>query len=172
MIILYIGDGKGKTTAAMGAVARACGYAWPIYVAQFMKSEEWPSGERAFFTKQVNITFETLGEGFYQIQDDRKDPAVHQNAARVAYQRAADALHSGDYRLIVFDEILTALDDELLTEDDILALMRARPHATTLIMTGHRDHPRITASADLVTDMRKVKHPFDDGHLAVKGIDF
>ncbi len=216
MTIVYWGDGKGKTTAAMGVAVRALGNGWNVYIAQFMKSEEWPSGERDFFqlgwgtsfpppnsppppqkpldsfvaserakpygplapsssslaTNGGCVVFETLGQGFVGIMGDKKPREMHLRAATEAYDTVHSVLVAGQHQLIVLDEILSALDEDLLTEDQILALMRDRPEQITLVMTGHKAYDRILAVADLVTEMKKIKHPFDGGSIAMKGIDY
>jgi cob(I)alamin adenosyltransferase len=118
------------------------------------------------------VTFDTLGQGFVGIMGDKKPRETHLHAAGEAYDKVHAVLVAGQHRLVVLDEILSALDEELLTEDQILALMRDRPEDVTLVMTGHKAYDRILDSADLVTEMKKIKHPFDGGYIAMKGIDY
>ena len=178
---MYVGDGKGKTTAAMGAAARALGHGWSVFVLQFMKEEKWPSGERDFFRNitplllgegKGEVTIETAGEGFVGIMGDQKERETHKAAAQAGYKKALATLVSKKYQLVILDEILSAVDEGLLTEREILDLITKKPEDVTLVMTGHKSYPAIFAKADLVTEMKKIKHPFDSGYIAKKGIDF
>jgi cob(I)alamin adenosyltransferase len=168
----YIGYGKGKTTAAIGVAVRARGYGWPVLFLQFMKSEDWASGERAAL-KKLGVTVKVMGAGFYKIMGDRQPAQVHRRAAARAMKTAAAALKSGKYRLVILDELGTAVDEGLLAAAAVEAkLFKRHPAAVNVIWTGHRRIPRLLKHADLVTDMRVVKHPYNRGILARQGIDY
>lgn len=190
--IIYVGDGKGKTTAAVGMAVRALGHGWRVFILQFMKEEAWPSGERDLLRKisplLVNsplsseervgvrfngeVTIETAGAGFVGIMGDKKERETHRAAAEAGYNKALETLTAATFDLIILDEILSAVDEHLITEDQILDLIAKKPEDTTLVMTGHKSYPRIFEKADLVTEMKKLKHPFDAGYIAKKGIDY
>lgn len=191
--IIYVGDGKGKTTAAIGMAVRALGHGWRVFVLQFMKEEAWPSGERDFFRSlsspippllvgegrgevpvrsEGEVTIATVGAGFVGIMGDKKQRATHQQAAEAGYKKTVDILTSKQYDLIILDEILSAVDEGLLTEELILELILKKPEDTTLVMTGHKQYPKIFEKADLVTEMKKLKHPFDAGYIAKRGVDY
>lgn len=183
LLMLYVGRGKGKTTAAMGLAARAAGSGLRVFIVQFIKGE-WPCGEREFFgafraarkrertTKLGTIEFVTSGKGFIKILGDRKPFAVHQAAARQALAAARQALRSGKYDLVIMDEAISAVETKVLAVKDLLDIARRKPPLVHLLMTGH-DAPRsLVAKADLVTEMKLVKHPYYKGVLAQRGIDF
>lgn len=187
LTIVYYGDGKGKTTAALGAVLRAVGQGWRCAVIQFIKGS-WPSSERVAIPKYLKplVTIEAGGKGFVGILDDRLPKAVHERQARALYRdalrrfrmwrraRATGARRgrSTRPRLVVLDEILDALEFGFITQAELLKLMKAKPEQMHLILTGHKKYPRILAAADLVTRMTKEKHPYDQGFLAVRGLDY
>lgn len=172
----YLGDGKGKTTAAVGTAVRATGYGWRVAFLQFMKEERWPSGERAPMRK-LGIDVRILGQGFYKIMNDRKPATMHRSAAIKALSAARQVLLSGKYQLVIFDELGTAIDEKLLTRRQVEPLLKARQtskraNVTNLIITGHRSIPWLEKYCDLVTEMKKVKHPYDRGIIASRGIDY
>ncbi|MBI4262066.1 cob(I)yrinic acid a,c-diamide adenosyltransferase [Candidatus Uhrbacteria bacterium] len=193
LTIIYVGDGKGKTTAAVGMIVRALGHGWRVAFLQFMKEEKWPSGERDFLRSlskktsplllgegegevqvrsQGEVLVEVVGQGFVGIMGDKKERDIHRAAAEAGYKKTLDLLTSKQYDLVVLDEILSAVDEGLLTEDQILVLIAYKPEDTTLVMTGHKHYSKIFEKADLVTEMKKLKHPFDSGYIAKKGVDF
>lgn len=171
LTILYVGDGKGKTTAAVGVAVRAVGAGLRVVFLQFMKTEKWQSYERRALTR-LGVTVRVLGMGFVGIIDDMLTLKEHKEGAAKALATTLRSVRSGDYDLVVADEAVSAVDEGLLTVDDIRRLIAAKPTAVTLVLTGHSRYPRLEAACDLVTDMRKVKHPFDKGLLAQRGIDF
>lgn len=185
LIIVYYGDGKGKTTAALGAVLRAVGQGWRCAVIQFIKGS-WPSSERVAIPQYLRdlVTIEAGGKGFVGIVDDRLPRAEHRKQARALFREVKQRftiwrrawrkaeLQPRPPHLVVLDEVLDAVEFGFLTEDEIVRLIRVRPSQTHLILTGHRKFPKILAAADLVTYMKKEKHPFDKGYLAVRGLDF
>lgn len=176
LVHAYIGNGKGKTTAAVGTAVRAAGYGWKILFLQFMKEAKWPSGERSSLRK-LGVDVYVMGEGFYKILNDQKPEAVHQAAAEKALALSYERLLSGDYQLVILDELGSAVEEGLLARkpvENVLKMHRQKSLAkdTHLIWTGHKKIPWMLKYADLVTEMKKMKHPYDKGIIATKGLDF
>lgn len=168
LILVYTGNGKGKSSSAFGVIARALGWGKSVGVVQFIKGK-WLSGERQFFSKLGNVEWFSMGEGFtWDTQDRARDIA----AAEAAFEKASQMMTSGEYDLIVLDEINIALRYDYLTIDAVLAGLKARAERTSVILTG-RDAPTdLCDYADLVSEMREVKHPFKAGIKAQRGIDY
>lgn len=171
LLVYYYGDGKGKTTAALGACLRAAGHGMKCLILQAIK-DSWPSGERKSIPRylQNNIDIEALGAGFVGIIDDNKSKSVHKTAARKAIRAARRAIASKKYKLIVLDEFgdlppLGLVDIGMLTN----TVSKSNCH---IIITGHKPLKAISNIADIVTEMKKVKHHFDSGIIATKGLDF
>lgn len=171
LVIVYIGNGKGKTTSAVGVAVRARGWGKRVFFLQFVKEERWPSGERAML-KKLGVDVWVLGKGFVKILNDTKPFIVHKRAAQEALQAAMRAVRSSAYDVVILDEAISAIESDLLRQSDLVKLSKAKRPSLHLVLTGHTNYPRITKLADLVTDMRKLKHPYDEGRLAEKGIDF
>jgi cob(I)alamin adenosyltransferase len=167
-LIVYTGDGKGKTTAALGLVFRALGRGLPVAVVQFIKGR-CETGERLFAATLPQLTFLSMGEGFTWEGDD---PEVHARAARAAWERGREILAAGAHRIVVLDEITHALRHGFVSLAEVLAALDARPAGVTAVVTGRGAPQEIVAAADLVTEMRSVKHPFDKGARALSGVDF
>lgn len=166
---VYTGDGKGKTTAAMGLAFRAAGRGLRTFVAQFLKGR--PTGEIEAAKKLAPlVVIEQFGrEGFLTA---KAGPAAEDVAlARAGLDRAREALLSGAYDIVVLDEVNTAVHLKVLTEADILELIDRRPAAVELVLTGRRAPASFVERADLVTEMRAVKHYFDRGVPAREGIE-
>lgn len=177
LTIVYTGNGKGKTSAALGAVLRALGHGWRVLVIQFFKGD-WPIvfGE-VELAKRLGPQLEVLqlGRGFVNAMGDRKPFEEHLAAAREALATAEAKIRSGAYDLIVLDEIVYAIDYagvQLVSLDEVLALIDAKPASLHLILTG-RDAPQaLIDRADLVTRMDEVKHPWQSKIPAQAGIDW
>lgn len=172
----YIGDGKGKTTAAIGTVVRAAGYGWKVCVIQFMKSLQWPSGERQSLQK-LGIEVMVLGEGWYKILNDHKSEEVHQGSALKALGILRDKVFSGDYQLVVADELGSAVEEKVLERAPVENFLKDRGRdkiakQVHVIWTGHEKINWMLKYADLVTDMKMIKHPYYQGIIATKGIDY
>lgn len=172
----YIGSGKGKTSAAVGTAFRAAGYGWKIVFIQFMKEAKWPSGERTSLRK-LGIEVFVMGEGFYKILNDNKSDDQHKNAATKALELGRQKLLSGQYQLVVLDELGTAVEEGLLEKKPVEQMLKEHAKDKTarnvhLIWTGHKKIDWMLKYADLITDMKKVKHPFDKGIIATKGLDY
>ena len=174
--VAYIGDGKGKTTAAVGVATRAIGYGWKTLFFQFYKSPLWPSGERDALRK-LGATVEVHGEGFVGILGDRKPLRQHQVAATKALDRAWARISSGAYQLVVLDEVISCLEQKLFPVSALVQFLeKCRRHAKAknvhLVLTGHQGFPAVLKRCDVVSEMRMVKHPYYKGFIAVKGIDY
>jgi len=176
MTLAFIGDGKGKTSAAVGTATRARGYSWPVLFFQFFKSPDWPSGERTALGK-LGIDIEIRGKGFVGILGDQKPRSEHKEAALRALAIAEKRITSGKWRLVVLDEIISCVEEKLFSSDIVAAfLRRVRKHPkgrkVHLVLTGHRKYPKIISQCDTVTEMKMVKHVYYKGYIAHKGIDF
>ncbi|WP_437577784.1 cob(I)yrinic acid a,c-diamide adenosyltransferase [Sorangium sp. So ce887] len=168
LVIVYTGHGKGKTTAALGMVFRALGRGMRVAVVQFIKGK-WKTGERLFAETLPGLTFLVMGRGFTWESDDlSRDKA----AARAAFQEAAALIAGGEQDIVVLDEITYALHYGFIAEDELLAALRGRPAHVHVVITGRNAPDALVALADLVTEMRSVKHPFEQGAKAQIGVDF
>ena len=169
LVLVYTGDGKGKSSSAFGVIVRALGWGQRVGVVQFIKGK-WKTGERQFFSRfEDRIDWRTMGEGFtWDTQDLDRDTAV----AQAAFDKGRAMLESGDYDLMVLDEINIALRYGYLSEAAVKEGLKARSARTSVILTGRDAKPGLCEYADLVSEMRAVKHPFEAGIKAVRGIDF
>ncbi len=178
VVVVYTGEGKGKTSAGLGLLTRALGNRWNVAFIQFIKY--WGVGEHAFI-RDITPLFEDQlyfykgGKGFYNAGDlsqQHVSSAQHKAAAQVTYKRALACATSGKYQLVICDEINNAVHDGLLSKKQLKELIVKRAPGTSLCLTG-RDFPdSLLEMADIATNMTKVKHHFDDKFLANKGIDF
>lgn len=171
---IFWGDGKGKTTAALGTALRACGNGYRVHLVQFMKNgasslEQQLPGEIKALETFSTFTYKRFGTGGWII----KQPT---EAQIVACKEALDYVRecfTQAYDIIIADEILYAIQLGLLTEDDIIALIDAKPEGKELILTGsHKPYQRIFEKAQLVTEIKKQKHPYDAGFIARKGLEY
>ncbi|MEM7509220.1 MAG: cob(I)yrinic acid a,c-diamide adenosyltransferase [Pseudomonadota bacterium] len=168
LILVHTGDGKGKSSSAFGVIIRALGWGHKVGVVQFIKGK-WITGERQFFDKLGGVEWHTMGEGFtWDTQDRDRDIA----AAEAAFAKAQEMMASGDYDLIVLDEINIAMRYDYLSASDVIAGLDARSTRTSVVLTGRDAKPELCDYADLVSEMREVKHPFKAGIKAQRGIDF
>ena len=169
LIEVYTGDGKGKTTAALGLALRAAGHGLRVYIVQFMKG--WPGyGELAALQHQPNITLMQFGRPDF-VDRDKPDPE-DVSMAQEAWQHALDILSSGQYDVIILDEINVALEWNLIKLDDVVSLLENKPDEVELILTGRYADPEVIARADLATEMREIKHPYQKGIVSRKGIEY
>lgn len=172
LVIVYTGKGKGKTTAALGMALRAIGHNYKICMIQFIKGS-WHYGEMSS-SKRLEPEFEltAIGKGFVGILDDKTPKEVHQKIAKEAIEIAKEKILSEKYNIIILDEINYAVNLGLVELADVLDLIKNRPQGTTLVLTGNHVRQEIIDAADLVTEMKEIKHPFQRGIRAKKGIDF
>lgn len=172
LLLYYYGDGKGKTTAAVGLAVRARGAGKRVAFLQFLKSEKWPSFERQAL-KKLGVTVKVLGSGFVGIIDDKHPLSWHKRQARTALAETKRLLRSKRYDVVVADELVSAVEEGVLKVSDVLSVVRLKPADTHLVLTGHSRYASIERVSDLVTSMRSIKHPFKtEGMLAQKGIDW
>jgi len=172
LIVVYTGDGKGKTTAALGMAVRATGYDWKICVLQFIKGT-WKYGELEGIKKLApNVELETMGAGFVGIIDDDKPFEEHRAVAKKALETVRQRISSDRYDLIILDELNVAVSLGLVTQEEVEGILDMKPEALNLVITGRGAKPWLIERADLVTEMKEIKHPFRKGILAQKGIDF
>ena len=169
LVLVHTGDGKGKSSSAFGVIARALGWGWKVAVVQFIKGD-WKTGERQFFGRfPEQVVWRTMGEGFtWDTQDRARDSEV----AAGALAAARGMLSSGDFDLVVLDEVNVVMSYDYLETEAVLEALRARASRTSVILTGRGARPEIMEYADLVTEMREVKHPFTAGIKAQRGIDY
>ena len=168
LVLVHTGKGKGKSSSAFGVVIRALGWKQTVGVVQFIKGK-WITGERRFFEETGNVTWYSMGEGFtWDTQDKARDIA----AATAAFDKAREMMQSGDYDLVVLDEINIALRYEYLSVDTVLEALKARSDRTSVILTGRDAKPEICDYADTVTEMGETKHAFQGGFKAQRGVDF
>ena len=177
LCIIYTGNGKGKTSAALGAAFRALGHGWKVLMIQFFKGD-WPVvfGE-VEMGKRLSPQFEVLqlGKGFVKYMGDQKPFEEHLAAAQEALRVAKERIVSDAYDLIILDEIIYAIDYagvQLLSVDDVLSLMVAKPPRLHLILTGRNAPQALVDRADVVTQMHEVKHPWQQKIPAQVGIDY
>lgn len=172
LVLVYTGDGKGKTTAAIGLAVRAFGRGKRVAFLQFIKSPDRTYGEKVVL-ERLGIEMHQWGAGFTWT----KTPEVHREALARAWTQAKAKIQSGGYDLIVLDEINNALAidrfpvDDVLPLDDVLETIRTRPQGLHLVLTGRSAAPEVIAAADLVTVMEPVKHYYNEGVPAVAGIE-
>jgi cob(I)alamin adenosyltransferase len=172
LLVVYTGNGKGKTTAAMGMCVRAVGYDWNVCLIQFVKGS-WKYGElKGIKRLEPNVDLHVIGEGFVGIVDDTKDIEEHRQAAKNGIKLALEKISSGKYPLVILDELNVALDLGLVRDEDVRELLQARGEKQHLVITGRNAADWLIDEADLVTEMVEVKHPYQKGILAQKGIDW
>lgn len=172
LVIVYTGKGKGKTTAALGMALRAIGHNYKICMIQFIKGS-WHYGEMSS-SKKLEPEFEltAVGKGFVGILDDKTPKEIHQKIAKEAIEIAKEKIISEKYNIIILDEINYAVNLGLVELADVLDLIKNKPQGITLVLTGNHVKQEIVDAADLVTEMKEIKHPFQRGIRAKKGIDF
>ncbi len=172
LVIVYTGKGKGKTTAALGIVLRALGHGFKVAMIQFIKGS-WYYGELTS-SSRLKPDFELVaaGKGFVGIIDDNKPIEDHVRAAKEALQISKEKISSGKYDVVILDEINYAVNLKLISAEDVLELIKSKPEKTTLVLTGNHASDKVIEAADLVTEMKEIKHPYQRGRKAKKGIDF
>lgn len=172
LVIVYTGNGKGKTTAALGMALRAVGYNHKICIIQFIKGS-WPYGEMESVKRlQPEIELVIVGKGFVGIIDDKSPREDHKKIAQEAIQISKEKIQSGNYNIVILDEVNYAINLDLIDVNDVLNLIKLKPDSLNLVLTGNHAKEEIIDIADLVTEMKEIKHPFKSGIKAKKGIDF
>jgi cob(I)alamin adenosyltransferase len=169
LVEIFTGEGKGKTSAALGAIIRALGHGLRVYIVFFMKGD-FPYGEQKILCQLPNCTVERFG--FQEFVDPANVKPEEKEETRKALAAARKAMLSRKYDVVILDEVNVAVAWKLIDVDDVIKLIDAKPGKVELILTGRYADPKLIELADLVTDMVKVKHPFDKGILSRKGIEY
>ena len=169
LLMVHTGDGKGKSTAAFGLIVRALGWGQKVGVVQFIKGK-WITGERQFFRRfGEEVRFHVMGEGFtWETQDRARDIA----AAEAAWETARRLMADPELSLVVLDELNIALRYDYLPVATVVADIAARSPQVTVCVTGRDAKPELLEAADLVTEMTLVRHPYQQGIKAQRGVDF
>ncbi|MBN2232833.1 MAG: cob(I)yrinic acid a,c-diamide adenosyltransferase [Deltaproteobacteria bacterium] len=170
LVIVNTGHGKGKTTAALGTAFRAAGHGFNILVVQFIKGS-WKYGELEAAKRFDNLHIEPMGKGFVNLGGAAPDLADIELAA-ATWDRCAAAILSEDYDLVICDEVNYAVTYGLLPVARVLETLAQKPESVHVILTGRDARPEIIERADLVTEMREIKHPYKAGVSAQRGIEF
>ncbi|MFC1899662.1 cob(I)yrinic acid a,c-diamide adenosyltransferase [Chloroflexota bacterium] len=169
MVQIFTGEGKGKTTAAMGEVVRAVGHGRSVYIVFFMKGGD-PSGEQSVLSKLPNVTIACFGTPGFVNPDNIT--AEDRKQAKLALATASEAVLSSKYDLVVLDEINLAASWELIKLEEVILLIMNKPEKVELILTGRHADSKLSQRADLVTEMLKIKHPYDEGTIARPGVEY
>ncbi|BCA79015.1 coB (I)alamin adenosyltransferase [Desulfuromonas sp. AOP6] len=167
-ILIFTGDGKGKSTAAFGMAVRAFGHGQRVLIIQFLKQDQ-SVGELAGL-KQLGIGVKQVGRGFVP-RPDHSAYEEHRQAAREGFSLACEALNSGEHDLIILDEICGAIAKGLLKEDEVVNALEAAP-PVNIVLTGRGATERLIASADTVSEIHPIKHALAEGVTARKGVEF
>ena len=168
LVLINTGDGKGKSTAAFGTAMRAVARGWKVAIIQFLKSSDWSVGEEKV-GREMGVDWWALGDGFTW---DSENIDESQAIARAAWDHAKATINSGKYNLIVLDEVTYPINWGWVDIADAVQTIEGRPQHVNLVLTGRDAPSHLIELADTVTDMRNVKHAFDRGVMARRGIDY
>jgi cob(I)alamin adenosyltransferase len=173
LTLIFTGNGKGKTTAAVGLTVRAAGNHLRVFFLQFIKGQ-WKSGEREVLRTIPGVDLEVTGRGF--TIEGLRNPKIpmedHAAAAAYGWQVTQRIVREGEYDLVVLDEVLGAITAGLVPLDELLALVKSKPPELHLVLTGRGAPPELIEAADLVSEIQPIKHPFERGIKAQRGIEF
>lgn len=170
LVTIFTGDGKGKTTAAIGSIIRAAGHGLRVFIIYFMKGKDYIHGENSILSQLPNVKTASFGQTGWVDKENIK--AEHREQAALALATAKDAINSGEYDIIVLDEINVAINYGLIELYEVAKIIKDRPKRVELILTGRYAEPQLVQTADLVTEMLMVKHPYSQGIKARRGIDY
>lgn len=168
IVLLNTGDGKGKSSAAFGVMTRGWARGWNVGVVQFLKSGKWKVGERKL-AEHLDIEWHALGDGFTWESEDMDETIAK---GRHAWEVAKQKLQSGDFNLLILDELTYSVKYGWVDVEEVVAGIRDRAEGTNVVITGRNAPPELIEIADTVTEMVKVKHAYDQGIKAMKGIEF
>ena len=169
LTMIFTGNGKGKTTSALGLAFRALGHAFPVCIIQFIKGS-WKYGELESAKRFADLLdFHVMGKGFTWQSEDLEEDI---KAAREAWDFAAATIRAGKHRLVILDELTYLIQYDMVPEAEILAVLREKPEAMHVVITGRDASQGLVDFADLVTEMTEIKHPYKQGIKAQKGIEF
>jgi cob(I)alamin adenosyltransferase len=174
LVLINTGNGKGKTTAALGLALRAAGHDMKVLILQFIKSGR-ETGEVKVIKERLRslVDIKQLGEGFIRFKNGRPDPTSRQiKNARDSFEYARDKIESGKYSMIVLDEINNLVDYNILKVEELVGAIKSRPKGLCLVLTGRNAPPELIDIADTVTEMKEIKHAFQEGVKARKGIEY
>jgi len=169
LVQIFTGDGKGKTSAAIGTVIRALGHGLKVYIVFFMKGD-YPYGERKILSGLPGVTLESFGSSQFIDPENIKPEEIEQ--ARKALAAARKAMLGGEYDLVVLDEVNLAVAFNLLELEAVIGLIGDKPEAVELILTGRQANTELVRIADLVTECLKIKHPYDRGVEGREGFEY
>jgi len=173
MIYVFTGNGKGKTTSAIGQAIRVIGQGRRVAMFQFIKSKEWETGEEKTISSFGKIfSLEKGGSGFVGIMGDKLPKKVHEKTAKNFLKKIKKAVARKKLDLVILDEINVALFLKLISIKDVLSLIKIIPPSTDIILTGRNAPKKIKQIADLVTEFKAIKHPFDKGVAGTKGREY
>jgi cob(I)alamin adenosyltransferase len=172
LIIVHTGPGKGKTTAALGTALRAVGQGLKVLMVQFIKGS-WHYGEleAARMLGEDRLKILPMGRGFVKVGAEKPDPE-DVRLVEEAWRFASEKIAGGEYDLVILDEISYAINYKMLDPAAVTQTLQQKPEMVHVILTGRSAHPSIVECADLVTEMREVKHPFQKGIVAQRGIEY
>jgi cob(I)alamin adenosyltransferase len=168
LLLVNTGDGKGKSSAAFGVMLRSVAMGWPVVVLQFVKSGQWKVGEEKI-GRQLGVEWHSLGEGFTWDSNDLEHDKAH---AQQAWKTAAEIIAADEHRLVILDELTYLCTWGWIDTGEVVDALRNRPDDVNIIVTGRDCPAEIVEIADTVTEMRKVKHAYDQGITAKKGIEY
>ena len=173
LIHVYTGEGKGKTTAAIGLAVRAAGQGLKVCIVQFLKGGGRGLGELSLITEKIpEIDFICSDVNHPMFQKKKLPQATMEKSSEDFFELFRERAMSGSYDLIVLDEINSVIDSGYLRWDDVATFLQEKPNALELVLTGRDAHPQLQAIADYVTEMLKIKHPYDKGTIARRGIEY
>lgn len=168
LVIVNTGNGKGKSSAAFGMMIRAVARGWKVAVVQFIKSGSWKVGEETI-GRQLGVDWYAFGDGFTWDSDDLSRDREH---ARVGWEQAAALIDAGEHQLVIFDELTYLNSFGWLPVDTVVEAIRNRPRHVNIVVTGRDAAPELIELADTVTEMREIKHAYQQGIRAMRGIDY
>jgi len=168
LLLVNTGDGKGKSSAAFGVMLRSLARGWKVAVVQFVKSGDWKVGEEKT-GRELGVTWVNAGDGFtWDSNDLEHDKAL----ARKGWTTAAGIIAAGEHHLVILDELTYLMNWGWVDADEVVAALVGRPSSISVIVTGRDASPALIEAADTVTEMRNVKHAYDQGIAAKRGIDY
>lgn len=168
LLIVHTGNGKGKSSSAFGVMVRGVARGWNVAVVQFIKSGDWKVGEEKV-GRQLGVDWHAFGEGFTWDSNDMSNDIAH---AREGWAKAVELMHGGDHQLVIFDELTYLSSFGWLPIGDVVEAIRARPSHVNVVVTGRDAAPELIELADTVTEMVEVKHAYQQGIRAMRGIDY
>lgn len=173
LVLINTGNGKGKTTAALGLALRAAGHNFRVLILQFIK-RRWKTGEAKIMEKlRPLIEIEQLGRGFIKFKNGKTQPTSQQiDNAIESFRYAREKIYSGKYDMVILDEINNLIDYGLLKVEDVVDLIKNKPKEISIVLTGRNAHHKLVDIADTVTEMKEIKHAFSKGIRARKGIEY